>query len=88
MTDYKGYQTHIVDGQHIQYGADFVCAQRSLSVAFLTSIAQTWCTIYGGEMPPILEQSAGAYLAQTSECTEEIMRLAWTTPEPVERQNA
>ena len=79
MTDCKGYQTHVVDGQSIHYGADFIHARRAFSVAFLTSVAQAYCRKYRCPMPPILEQSSGAYIPRR--CTEEeaMMRLAWET---------
>jgi len=82
MTDCKGYQTHVVDGQPLHYGADFIHAQRRLSVAFLTSVAQTYCRRHRCPMPPILEQSiGGAYIPRSYVEEEEIMRLAWETSE-------
>jgi hypothetical protein len=81
MTDVKSYQTHIVNGQYIQYGADFIHAQRRLSVAFLTTVAQAYCARHRCTVPPILEHSTGAYISQTSEHVEAIMRLSWATSE-------
>lgn len=77
MTDHKGYQTHIVDGQPTEYGADFIHAQRKLSVAFLTKIAQAYCRRHRCPMPPILEQSTGACIPRSYAEEEAIMRLAW-----------
>ena len=79
MTGYKRPQTHIVNGQVIQYGADFIFPQRSLSVAFLTHVAQTYCRRCRRPMPPIREQSTGAYIPRGYAEEEEIMRLAYAT---------
>ena len=79
ITGYKHPQTHIVDGQVIQYGANFIFPQRSLSVAFLTRVAQAYCRRYHCPMPPIREHSTGAYIPRGYAVEEEIMRLAWAT---------
>lgn len=79
MADLKSYQTHLVDGQPIHYGADFIHAQRRLSVAFLTSVAQTYCQRHRCPMPPIQEDSSGAYIPRTYAEEEAVMRLARET---------
>lgn len=79
ITGYKGPQTHIVNGQTIQYGADFIFPQRILSTAFLTCVAQAYCRRYRRPMPPIREQSTGAYIPRGYPEEEEIMRLAYAT---------
>jgi Large polyvalent protein associated domain 29 len=79
MQDLKTSKEHMVNGQRIQYGADYVFAHRRLSVAFLTRVAQAYCKRYGGEMPRILEQSTGAYIPQNHPEAEAIMQQAWAT---------
>jgi Large polyvalent protein associated domain 29 len=77
MQDLKTPHKHVVKGQHIQYGADFVFAHRILSVAFLTKIVRASCTQFGCDMPAILEQSTEAALAQHDPPAEAMMRRAW-----------
>lgn len=81
MTDCKYYQTHRINGQDIHYGADYIFPQRRLSVVFLTRVAQAYCQRYRCPMPPIQEQSTGAYIPHGYGEEEEIMRLAWATAE-------
>jgi Large polyvalent protein associated domain 29 len=79
MIDLKTPKTHTVNGKSVHYGADFIFAKRRLSVAFLSKIAQAYCTCHRCEMPAILEQSTGASIRQTTDVAEEMLRQAWAT---------
>jgi hypothetical protein len=79
MQDLKTYTTHLVNGKPIQYGADFVFAKRILSAAFLTEVAQDYCTQFGCEIPRIIDHRTGACVSHESPHAEAIMRQACAT---------
>ncbi len=53
MTDMKEYHTSEIDGEQVRYGADFIKASRLLSPAFLTRVAEAYCTRWNEPMPAI-----------------------------------
>ena len=63
MTDYKGSNYGILDGQEVRFGADFIFVNRAFSVELLTSLVADACRYYGYEMPAIAQGYSGAYIA-------------------------
>lgn len=65
LTDLKEHIERRVNGQAIDYGADYVFAERSFSRAHLEKAAQQVASRYGVEVPPVKETEWGARLDLT-----------------------
>jgi len=65
MDDSTHYHTQEYQGERVSFGADYVHGSRSLSLAFLTQIAEKVCKQYQVPVPEVTANGSHPYIAST-----------------------